>query len=367
MRVLHVTGTFYPDGFGGIEEVIRQICINTSPLGVESKIFTLSSSPSSRAIDREGFEIFIAKKTIEIGSCGFSIKGPAMFKELVQWADIIHYHFPWPFADFLHFFCKVNKKSIVTYHSDIVRQKVLKIFYQPLMHKFLQGMDKIIATSPNYLQSSATLQKYKEKVTVIPIGISEKTYPIPSEVDTASVQKIVGHDFILFIGMFRQYKGLNFLLEALSKTNKQCVIAGTGPLEKQLKRKANSLGLCNVHFVGEVNEIDKVILLKLCIAVVFSSHLRSEAFGVSLVEGSMFGKPLISTELGTGTSFINLNGKTGIIVPPGTILPLVKAIDVISNDRSLSKKMGLTARAHYEKNFTGIKMGQEYSNIYNNL
>ena len=367
MRVLHVTGTFYPDGYGGVEEVIRQICINSSSFGVQSRIFTLSSNPSSKVIHKEGFEIFVAKKTIEIASCGFSFNSPTIFKELVEWADVIHYHFPWPFADLLHFICDVNKKTIVTYHSDIVRQRILKIVYWPLMHKFLKSVDKIIATSPNYLETSSILKNYKEKVTVIPIGISETTYPIPSETDISSVKKIVGSDFILFIGTFRQYKGLKFLLEALSKTNKKCVIAGTGPLEKQLKRKANKLGLCNVHFVGEVSEIDKVILLKICDIVVFSSHLRSEAFGVSLVEGAMFGKPLISTELGTGTSYINLNGKTGFVVPPGVSLPLANAIEIISKDLSLSKEMGLAARAHYEKNFTGLKMGQEYSNLYNNL
>mgnify|MGYP000285861192 CR=1 FL=1 len=366
-KVLHVTSTYFPDTHGGVEEVIRQICLNTKPHGIESRVFTLSPNPFPQTIKIEGCDVFRAKKSFEIASCRFSIEAISKYKELIEWADIIHYHFPWPFADFLHLLCKVSKKSIVTYHSDVVRQKNLNKLYTPVMHYFLKSMNKIITTSLNYSQSSKILKEYKDKVEIIPIGLNEKSYPVPSKNEIDLTQSKVGNDFILFVGMFRNYKGLNYLLKSAQDISTNIVLVGKGPLEKELKNIVNNLRLSNIQFLGEVNEVEKVALFKLCRAVVLPSHLRSEAFGVTLIEGSMYGKPLISTEIGTGTSYINLNGKTGIVVPPRDSKSLKNAIIKISSDLSLSKKMGHSSRLRYEELFTGQTMGQKYLTLYNAL
>ena len=73
-----------------------------------------------------------------------------------------------------------------------------------------------------------------------------------------------------------------------------------------------------VAVLGALDDADKVALLTLCYAVAFPSHLRSEAFGISLLEGAMYGKPMISSEIGTGTSYINIDGETGLVVPMAT-------------------------------------------------
>jgi len=367
MKVLHVTHTFFPDSRGGVEEVVRQICLNTEPYDVESRIFTLSRTPTPKVVEIDNVLVFRAKLNIEISSCGFSLNALSDFKDLIDWADVVHYHHPWPFADFLHLYCKVTKKTVVTYHSDIVRQKILKNIYGPLMHYFFKRVNKIVATSSNYLESSLILQRYKNKVEIIPIGINEESYPKSSSKDIEFVKSIVGNDFFLFIGMFRQYKGLHYLLKALVNNHAKVVIAGTGGLEKKLKRQANILGLTNVHFVGSVNSSEKSALLKLCSGVIFSSHLRSEAFGVTLIEGAMHSKPLISTELGTGSSYVNLDGITGHVVQPSNHEELKNAIEKLFFNPQISKKMGLKARARYDKEFTGTIMGSRYYELYKNL
>ena len=90
-----VTSTFFPDSRGGIEEVIRQICLNTKPYGVESRVFTLSKNNLPEVIIQEGLEIFRAHKNFEVASSGFSFQAFLNFKNQVEWADVIHYHFPW--------------------------------------------------------------------------------------------------------------------------------------------------------------------------------------------------------------------------------------------------------------------------------
>src|SRR5690606_38814370 len=132
--------------------------------------------------------------------------------------------------------------------------------------------------------------------------------------------------FFLFIGVLRYYKGLHILLKAIENTALPVVIAGSGPEEKKLMQMAQNLKLTNVFFLGEISEVDKMALLQLCYAFVFPSHLRSEAFGISLLESAMMGKPMISCETGTGTSFINLHNDTGFVVPPNDPDALYKAM-----------------------------------------
>src|SRR5581483_9882445 len=199
--------------------------------------------------------------------------------------------------------------AIVTYHSDIVRQRLLLHLYRPLMYRMLTRSYCIIATSPNYLATSAELQKFRDKVSVIPLGLDEHSYPRPDGNRVDKWRARLGADFFLFIGVLRYYKGLHILIEAAQRTAASIVIVGSGPIENQLRKKAQRMGIKNVHFLGFVSEEDKIALLVLARALVFPSHLRAEAFGLSLLEAAMCGKPMISSEIGTGTSYVNIDGE----------------------------------------------------------
>lgn len=367
MHVLHVTQTYYPDSRGGIEEIIRQIAINNKSLGIETRVFTLSNKPMPTCIEIDGIKIYRAPLNAKIASCGMSIKAFGLFKELVEWAQIINYHFPWPFMDILNLFINNNTKMVVTYHSDIVRQKRLFYLYKPLMKHFLKKANVIVATSDNYSKSSVILKKYKKKVKVVPLSISKESYPIPTKKDLTKIKDLVGQDFFLFIGALRKYKGLNFLLGALKNTEIKCVIAGSGPEMLRLKGLVKSLSLTNIVFLGRVSDSEKVSLIRLCRAVVLPSNLRSEAFGVVLLEGAMYKKPLISTEINTGTSYVNINEETGLVVPAGDADSLRESMLLLNSDKSLSKKMGQAAHQRYLKLFKGSLMSQQYAEIYTTL
>jgi rhamnosyl/mannosyltransferase len=365
--VLHVYRTYFPDTQGGLEEVIRQICRNTKELGVESRVFMLSENPAPAVLEREEAQVHRFHRTFEVASCGVSVGAVSGFKQLVEWADVVHYHFPWPFADLLHLFGQVSKPSLVTYHSDIVRQKTLLWFYRPLMRAFLNSVDVIVPTSENYFASSRELGHYSEKIDVIPLGMDEDTYPNVSNEELSAVRERVGEGFFLFVGVLRYYKGLHILLDALQNTSLRCVITGAGPVEMELKEQAARLGLNNVQFLGYVSDHEKVALYKLCRAVVFPSHLRSEAFGVTLIEGAMFGKPLISCEIGTGTTYVNADGETGIVVPPANAKALREAMLQLDKDEVLADRLGKAVRARYERLFTGRLMGERYAQLYKKL
>lgn len=364
LRILHVFKTYYPDSYGGVEQTIKQICLGTSKLGMTNRILTLSRTPVLRVLAKPEAEIYQFPLNFEIASTGFSIQALKGYQKLSQWADVVHYHFPWPFADLLHFSSLKKRKSIVTYHSDIIRQKVFLPLYRPLMHKFLSSVDRIIATSPNYLASSELLQEFQHKTRIIPIGLDESTYPIALPENIQKWQKKFGTDFFLFVGVLRYYKGLHILLEAIQGTPFHVVIIGSGPTEFELKAHAAQLKLNNVHFLGKLADEDKVAFFQLCRAVIFPSHLRSEAFGISLLEGAMYNKPLISCELGTGSSYINLDKVTGLVVPPNNPQALRLAMEYFSLNEADRIQMGKNANVRFCELFRAETMSKEYAKIY---
>ncbi len=367
MRVLQVYRTYFPDTQGGLEEVIRQICLNTKTYGTESRVFTLSSNCHPAVIHSDEATIYRSKKHLEIASCSIGFSGFSQFKALVQWADIIHYHFPWPFADLLYLLSQGKKPSVITYHSDIIRQRGLMSLYSPIMSAFLSNVSKIVCTSPNYFATSQVLSRYSSKVDIIPIGINQSSYPSVEDSKIEQVRSQYGEGFFLFVGVLRYYKGLHILLNAIKHSPYRVVIVGSGPTEKELMKQAKSLGLRNVQFAGYVPDETKVALFKLSRGVVFPSYLRSEAFGVTLLEGAMFSKPLISTEVGSGTSHVNIHGETGLVVTPGCTQSLREAMDFIYRNADKAVEFGRNARKRYEELFTGQKMGERYYSLYNQL
>lgn len=367
MRVLHFFKTYYPDSFGGIEQVIRQMCVGTTRLGVENAVLTLTRDKTDLLIQYEGHAIHRVGLDFEIASTGFSFAAIKKLAQLAGQFDVVHYHFPWPFMDMAHFLARVKKPSLVTYHSDIVRQKNLLRVYQPLKHCFLSSVKKVVATSPNYMASSEVLAQYRDKTEVITYGLDKSIYPTPSESLLQSWRQRCGERFFLFVGVLRYYKGLHILLDAVAGTNYPVVIVGAGPIETELKEHALRLGLSNVTFLGALPEPDKVALLQLCYAVAFPSHLRSEAFGISLLEGAMYGKPMISSEIGTGTSYINSDGETGLVVPPSNPQALREAMRTLWENPEMAQQMGQKAEQRYWELFTADKMAQRYLDLYQRL
>jgi len=367
MRVLHFCKTYFPDTVGGIEQVIRQMCVGTGRLGVSNQVLALSRAPDLAPTEFEGHTVHRVPLDFEVASNAVSWRAIGALKRLAARVDVVHYHFPWPFLDMAHFMARVNKPTVVTYHSDIVRQKALLRLYQPLMHRFLGSVDAIVATSPNYLATSTVLDRYRDKTRVIAFGLDRGSYPEPDAERLAHWRGRVGPKFFLFVGVLRYYKGLHILLDAVAGTDYPVVIVGAGPIERELKAHAERLGLKNVMFVGALDDADKVALLRLCYAVAFPSHLRSEAFGISLLEGAMFGKPMISSEIGTGTTYINVHGESGLVVPPSDHEALRAAMRTLWDNPEMAREMGRRAEARYWQLFTSAQMAEDYAALYREL
>ena len=371
MKVLHVYRTYFPDPRGGLQEAIRQISLATSLYGFENHIFTLSPNPVPEQLDSPEGQVTRCRSWAAPASCDLGALGAfQQFAKLSSQSDVIHYHFPWPFADLLHQFAGGRKPAVMTYHSDIVRQRALKALYSPLMHRMLGAMDAIVATSPAYAATSSVLSDHHhvDRVRVIPLGIDEEAYP---ELGDDSILRRLGlsagEPYLLFIGVLRYYKGLHYLVEAVAQVKVKVVIAGTGPEGENLKNQANALGLKNLIFTGQVSDDEKVALLRHCRALVLPSHLRSEAFGMVLIEAGMYGKPMVSCEIGSGTSYANVDGETGFVVVPESPDALAVAMNALLEDGVLADKFGQAARRRYGALFSGPALGKAYAELYKDV
>lgn len=371
LSVLHIYRTYFPDPPGGLQEAIRQIALATGAQGVTNTIFTLSPQPLPALLLRPEARVVRSRSWMAPASC--DIGGVASFKafeRLTREVDVLHYLFPWPFADVLHAVTRPDKPVVLTYISDVVRQRWLGAAYAPLMWHTLRQARVIVANSPTYARTSPVLSHpdIRGKVRIIPLGIEESSYP--KDGDNAVFNRLgveADEPYFLFIGVLRYYKGVQFLVRAAKTLGAKVVIAGSGPEGANLQALAATEGADNVVFAGQVSDTEKVALLKRCLALVLPSHLRSEAYGMVLLEAAMFGRPLISCEIGTGTSYVNAHEETGFVVEPQSPAALALAMNTLLNDDALSARMGEAARSRYEKLFSGPALGRAYADLFREI
>ena len=354
MKILHVYKRSLPQSIGGVEKFIDTLCKSSSPYGVNNKVLSLSRKPSKK-INHNGYEVYNAKEIFYIGSTGFSIDAFYKFIKLSNEVDLIHHHYPHPFGDLLQILSLTKKPYLITYHSEKI--------YNPIKHYFLNNSQKIIATSPNYFATSGILKQYSSKVDVIPIGLIKKDYNMDVNEREEYWKKKIGSRFFLFLGAQRYYKGLNIALKAAENTNIKIVFAGAVGINLINKAKSNP----NIQFLGQVKEEDKCALLKSCYGFIFPSNLRAEAFGIALLEAAYFEKPLISCEIGTGTSYVNKHGVTGFVVKPGDPRDLKEAMLKLLNDTKLADEMGKNAKIRALQLFGANKQAEAYLKIYSEL
>jgi len=259
----------------------------------------------------------------------------------------------------------------MTYHSDIVRQRRLLTFYAPFLRIILARLDCIVATSPNYIESSAFLKPLAAKCRVIPLAVDFDRFEKVEPLKVAALRERFANSsdkiLLLFTGRLRYYKGVQFLLEAMPQVlpQVQLLIIGIGPMEQQLREQVARHQLeQRVIFLGEVADSELANYYAASDIFVLPSCERSEAFGIVQLEAMAAGKPVISTELGTGTSYVNLNEESGLVVPSADPPALAEAINRLATDQARREKMGRRGHERVRAEFSLEKMNQQLEKLY---
>lgn len=363
MRILQIYKD-YPPVLGGIEGHLRDLCEGLAARGhTLTALVTSRSARTTFAQPRPGLAVASAGRVAHVASTPLS---PAMIA-LARAArpDVVHLHFPYPPGDLAALAVPGGPPLVVTYHSDIVRQRTLLRLYRPLMARTLGRAARIIATSDNYVRTSPFLRPHSAKCAVVPLGVDVRRFTPAGE---AAPRRGSGAPTVLFVGRLRYYKGLHVLVEAMRQLDATLLIAGGGPEEGRLRAQVAAAGLGGkVRFLGDVPEEEKPALYRAADVFVLPAHLRSEAFGIALAEALASGLPCVSTELGTGTSFANLHGVTGLVVPPGDAGALAGALQTLLADEALRRRYGAAARRRAEELLSLERMLDGVEAVYREL
>jgi rhamnosyl/mannosyltransferase len=367
MRILHIYKDYYPPIIGGMEMSMALLC-RKMRTRAEVEALVCSRSIRSRVRTVDGVRV------TEVGELGRILSAPIApaFPLAMKRApfDILHFHLPNPTAVMSYLLARPAGTLVVHYHSDIVRQAFALRLYAPFLRRFLRLAGAIIVTSPNYLETSEHLQPFKEKCRVVPLGmdLDELELTEGEETGVQALQEKYGKPFLLFVGVLRYYKGVQYLIEAMREVDCPLVVVGDGPERLGLERMAETSGVGDkVHFAGEIAQRELVQHYHACEVFVFPGSHRSEAYGLSLVQALACGKPAVSTRLGTGTSFVNIDGETGLVVEPRDPTALAGAINSLLNDSASRRQFGARGRERARKLFSKEKMVTDIWGLYQEL
>lgn len=372
----------YAPHIGGVEKVVQDIAEGLKDK-VDMKVLVCRDKGKSSVDNINGVDV------IRAGSLGIYMSMPLSLsflfhlRRLVKDRDIVHFHMPFPLADFAFFLSGFKGKVVLWWHSDIVRQKFFLKVYKPIMNRLLKRADRIIVATEGHITGSKYLRPFMDKCVIIPFGYRiqpcrnesgtkeiANCIPKPERgIKSSTVAECYNVKKILFVGRLVYYKGVDVLLDAFSKVRgAKLYIAGDGPLRPELEKKAADLGIkSNVLFLGHVDDERLSSLLNECDMLVLPSVAESEAFGLVQIEAMACSKPVINTSLPTGVPFVSLNEETGLTVPPGDAFALACAMQRLIDNDAERIQFGKNAKKRAEEYFNMDKMLDNIYSLYRDI
>lgn len=363
MNVLQV-GKFYHPHPGGMETVLRDLCLAIKDQ-VKLRVLVANTSPTTIRETIEGVDVTRAASWGTVASTSVCPRFPAMMNSFA--ADIVHLHEPNPLAVFSYLTAKPRGKLIVSFHSEVVRQRFLQKVYHPFSRQVLQRAARIVVGSPAPLQHWPTLAPFRDKCVVVPFGIDVRPFQDKQKYAHAigEIRRQFGEPLLLFVGRLVYYKGIEYLLEAMRQVSARLLIIGDGPLRAKLAQAVQQNGLKNKVVLLGQRPLDQLpAYYHACDLFILPSIHKSEAFGIVQLEAMACGKPVISTDLPSGVPWVNQNGQTGLVIPPRDVEALIRAINLLVTNPSLRARLGRGGQQRVAQEFTRERMGARLLALY---
>ena len=354
LRVLQV-GKYYPPTRGGIETHLEMLCRGLRDV-VDLQVVV--ADLGRREIDEvvEGVSVRRLGTMVKLAGAPFC---PGLRQAMrAARADIVHLHVPHPTALLTWLVSGCRGKLIVTYHSDIIRQRVLGKLIGPLQDLAYARAASILVASPGLIEGSPVLARHRERCKLVPFGLDPEPFGRVDPGAAAAVRHRFPGPLVLSVGRLIYYKGFEFLVRALAKLPRPAtlLIIGEGPLRGQLESEIAAAGLTGrVHLLGNVP--DTTPYYQACDLFVLPSVARSEAFGLVQLEAMTCGKAVINTWIeGSGVPFVSRDGESGLTVPPANSDALAAAMAQLLGDDALRVRLGEGGRCRVAEDFTAQKM-----------
>lgn len=366
MKVLQ-TIKYYDPCKGGMEAVAKSL-VEGAVQHDESISFTVYCNNHLQGVKSQHEIVSEQLNVIRQSTPVFIKSQPLNFyyrdlKKLISENDVVHHHYPFPTMEVAlvnNITLLKQKKFIITWHANIQnsRWSWMEAIYNPMIDKLLNVADHIVVTSPQLLEQSTILKRHNEKVQIIPL-----TFNLNFSSTEPKVLK-EGQYRILFVGKLREYKGIKYLIKAMTAIDAQLDIVGNGEEEKDLKKLVDTFNLANkIHFHTNVSDESLKLFYKNADLFVLPSISEAEAFGVVQLEAMASGVPVINTRLKSGVPFVSLHDETGLTVPPCSEEALADAINELLNNPDLYHRYSSNALRRVRE-FSLEKMVSRYLKIY---
>jgi len=356
LNILHIYKDYFPV-LGGIENHVRVLAVAQAAVGHAVTVLVCNPGPRTQIVELEGVRVIKAGRLTTAASMPISFSQPWLAAR--QRADVIHVHSPYPLGEVSGWLLGRGAGLIITHHSDVVRQQGWLRLYGPLLRLILRHADCIIATSPRYIETSPWLRPVAERCVVVPLGVDTTRFGPPA-------QPFVGPPTLLFAGKLRYYKGVDTLLRALPALPAvHLKLVGDGPMRQPWMALAQELGVAErVHFLGEVADDELPACYHQAHVFVLPANARAEAFGTVLLEAMASGLPCVTTEVGSGTSWVVQDGVTGRVVPAQDVAALTAALAELLADPVRRQRMGQAGRARVLAEFDQTRMAARVLEVY---
>ncbi|MBF8282053.1 MAG: Glycosyltransferase [Anaerolineales bacterium] len=340
MRILQVYKDYYPV-VGGIENNMRDLAEAFARRG--HTVTALVTHPGRATVEENlnGVRVVKVGRLATVASTPLSLSFPRVLRSIP--ADVTHLHLPYPVGEVSQLLAGRSRPYVVTYHADVTRPVQLAIMrlYAPVLHLVLRRAARVIATSPNYVETSPHLRPVRDRVSIITSSVDARRFtPRPGAAPPHPPT-------LLFVGLMRHYKGVDVLLRAMMHLpmETRLLLAGDGPMRAEWEALRDALGLHNrVTFLGRVPDEDLPALYQSADIFVLPATSRAEALGLVMVEAMMAALPCVTTEVGSGTSYVVEHNTTGFVVPPRAPEALAGALNRLVADPTLQAQMGTAGR-----------------------
>lgn len=368
MRILHVA-KYYPPAFGGMETAVATMAEGAAAKGHEVIVLVhAEDGDTAPRYPAPGVTVLRAPYRLAVGTMAISLSYARLYRKWRNWADVVHVHTPNPVADVLIALWPPKAPIVITWHTDIVRQKRLKHVVAPFAHALCRRAAAIHCSAEFIRRHSTFLPPYLGKTQVIPFGLSVDAFIQAAADESAkqATQAARGGRFALAVGRLVYYKGFDVLLKAAADLpDLRLVIIGEGPLRNELQGMIDTLGLGErVSLLGAVSDADLAAHYAAADLFVLSSTHRSETFALVQVEAMAAGLPVINTNLPTGVPDVSLDGITGITVPPGDQAALTDALQRLWSDAPLRARFGAAGRERAVTVYSAPAAAERFTALY---
>ena len=358
----------YPPEIGGVEATALEINKIAKKIFKERIVITYNNENKYKIENFDDVEVHRLPTLIDKFSVRYSLIFNKILKKVVKENDVLLYHYASGQPELEYLFqrkIKRNKvRKIIFYHMDVSGRGFLsKLYNRYVESSFFPDSDKIIVTSPNMKVSSPVLRTFQNKIEIIPLFVDLKHFYYRKDNKREFLLnkfKNKKEKIVMYIGRLGRYKGLDYLVKSYKYLDKKTgiVIIGNGPKEKEIKELVYDLNFSNdILFLNHVPYPDLPSYYSAADVFVLPSTDRGEAFGLVVIEAMACGIPVITTELGTGTSYHNIDGVTGRVIPPKNEEEIAKAIkEILFESPERYKKENIIKRAaefsyeNFEKN-----------------